>query len=99
VIEIEAIDVRAARRALDGQPFVKSIAQLGGRLHALLEPDLAEPQIRIRSLMEQQRVEATVERVRASLEDVFVAATGFSVDGEAPAPTCLPVADERATSV
>ena len=37
VIEIEADDVRAARHALDGQDFVKSVAQLGNRLHALLD--------------------------------------------------------------
>ena len=39
VIEIEADDVRAARHALDGQDFVKSVAQLGNRLHALLDRD------------------------------------------------------------
>ena len=32
VIEIEADDVRGARHALDGQDFVKSVAQLGNRL-------------------------------------------------------------------
>ena len=41
VIEIEADDVRAARHALDGQDFVKSVAQLGNRLHALLDPHRA----------------------------------------------------------
>jgi ABC-2 type transport system ATP-binding protein len=83
VIEIEAADVRTARHALDGQPFVKSVAQLGTRLHALIAPDLAEPEQRVRDLLSAQRVEASVERVRASLEDVFVAATGFRGDGEA----------------
>jgi ABC-2 type transport system ATP-binding protein len=82
VIEIEADDVRAARHALDGQPFVQSVAQLGNRLHALLATELAEPEQRVRELLEQQRVPASVERVRASLEDVFVAATGFRRDGE-----------------
>lgn len=82
VIEIEADDVRAARRALDGQPFVKSVAQLGNRLHALLATDLAEPERRVRELLREHRVQASVERVRASLEDVFVAATGFRNDGD-----------------
>jgi ABC-2 type transport system ATP-binding protein len=85
VIEIEAADVRAARHALDGQDFVKSVAQLGTRLHALLAPDLADPEARVRSLLQQRGVQATVEHVRASLEDVFVAATGFGSDDE-PAP-------------
>lgn len=82
VIEIEAEDVRAARHALDGQPFVQSVAQLGNRLHALLAKDLPEPERRVRELLEKQNVPASVERVRASLEDVFVSATGFRRDDE-----------------
>jgi ABC-2 type transport system ATP-binding protein len=78
VIEIEAEDVRAARRALDGQSFVKSVAQLGTRLHALLAPDLRDPDAKVRALLAQRGVSARVEPVEASLEDVFVAATGFS---------------------
>ena len=80
VIEIEAEDVRSARRALDGQDFVKSVAQLGNRLHALLDPQRTDPEASIRALLEKQGVQGKVERVRASLEDVFVAATGFNVD-------------------
>ena len=80
VIEIEADDVRAARHALDGQDFVKSVAQLGNRLHALLAQDRADPEGSIRALLAQQRVQGKVERVRASLEDVFVAATRFDAD-------------------
>jgi ABC-2 type transport system ATP-binding protein len=80
VIEIEAEDVRAARRALDGQAFVRSVAQLGTRLHALLARDRADPEQSVRALLEKQHVQGTVERVRASLEDVFVAATGFQGD-------------------
>jgi ABC-2 type transport system ATP-binding protein len=77
VIEIEADDVRGARHALDGQDFVKSVAQLGNRLHALLSKGRAQPEESIRALLAQHRVEGKVERVRASLEDVFVAATQF----------------------
>ncbi|MGH8187610.1 MAG: ATP-binding cassette domain-containing protein [Steroidobacteraceae bacterium] len=84
VIEIEAEDVRAARRALDGQAFVRSVAQLGTRLHALLARDQANPEETIRKLLQKHHVQGTVERVRASLEDVFVAATGFRSD-ESPA--------------
>jgi ABC-2 type transport system ATP-binding protein len=80
VIEIEAENVRAARQALDGQPFVKSVAQLGNRLHALLARDLPEPEQRVKALL--RGVPASVERVRASLEDVFVAATGFRRDDD-----------------
>jgi ABC-2 type transport system ATP-binding protein len=86
VIEIEADDVRAARHALDGQEFVKSVAQLGNRLHALLGRDKSDPEAVIRALLTQHRVHGKVERVRASLEDVFVAATRLKSDDEAPAP-------------
>jgi ABC-2 type transport system ATP-binding protein len=83
VIEIEADDVRAARHALDGQDYVKSVAQLGNRLHALLDPQRADPEGSIRALLEKQAVQGKVERVRASLEDVFVAATRFNADDDA----------------
>ncbi len=97
VLEIEADDIRGARRALDHQGFVKSVAQLGTRLHALLEPDLPEPESRVRGLLQQAGVEAKIERVRASLEDVFVAATGFNSDRSA-ATTAVPHAAEQTTA-
>jgi ABC-2 type transport system ATP-binding protein len=84
VIEIEADDVRSARHALDGQDFVKSVAQLGNRLHALLDPQRPDPEGSIRALLQQQGVQGKVERVRASLEDVFVASTRFNADEAAP---------------
>lgn len=85
VIEIEADDVRGARHALDGQDFVKSVAQLGNRLHALLAQDRADPEGSIRALLAQHGVQGKVERVHASLEDVFVASTRFSADDDSPA--------------
>jgi ABC-2 type transport system ATP-binding protein len=84
VVEIEAADVRAARHALDGQPLVKSVAQLGTRIHALIDPSTPNAVVKIEQLLQAKRVEAQVELVRASLEDVFVAATGFGTD-RAPA--------------
>ncbi len=86
VIEIEAADVRRARHALDNQAFVKSVAQLGSRLHALLAAQVQEPEARVRQIMAAQQIEAKVERVRASLEDVFVAATGFGSEGDSSPP-------------
>ena len=78
VIEIEADDVRGARHALDGQDYVRSVAQLGNRLHALLAQERADPEGSIRALLAQHGVQGKVERVHASLEDVFVAATRFN---------------------
>jgi ABC-2 type transport system ATP-binding protein len=77
VIEVEADDTRSVRRVLQGQAFVRSVTQLGTRLHVLLDPELADAQGRIQALLATQSIVAVVESVRASLEDVFVAATGF----------------------
>jgi ABC-2 type transport system ATP-binding protein len=75
VVEIEAQEIRAARAALDGVPQLISVAQLGTRLHALVEPDALDPEALLRGALEAAGVAAQVERARPSLEDVFVAAT------------------------
>jgi ABC-2 type transport system ATP-binding protein len=75
VIEIEAGDLVAARRALAGLGEVRSIAQLGHRLHVLLRRDAPEPERRLAEALAPHCPDARVERVEASLEDVFVAAT------------------------
>lgn len=80
VVEIDAPNPRAARHALDGQSLVKSVAQLGTRLHALLDPSTPDAVVRVRELLQAQNISAQIEIVRASLEDVFVAATGFDID-------------------
>ena len=77
VIEIEAVETAAARAALVQDAAVKSVAQLGTRLHALLDPEVADPAARVMDCLRRAAVEAHVARVPASLEDVFVAATGF----------------------
>ena len=75
VIEIEADDLLAARRALSTLPEVRSVAQLGHRLHVLLSRDTPEPERRLAQALAPHCPDARVERVGASLEDVFVAAT------------------------
>jgi ABC-2 type transport system ATP-binding protein len=77
VIEVEATDTASARGALAGDEAIRSIAQLGLRLHVLLDPNVDAPGERVRARLRASGVEATVEEVGASLEDVFVAATGF----------------------
>jgi ABC-2 type transport system ATP-binding protein len=75
VIEVETDALRAARAVLDGMPAVLSVAQLGTRLHALLDPDFRDAEARVRSAFAEAGVTAGVEETPASLEDVFVAAT------------------------
>ncbi len=59
---------------------MKSVAQLGTRLHALIDPRTPDAAARVDRLLRSAGVTAQVETVRASLEDVFVAATGFRRD-------------------
>ena len=79
VVEIEAADPTAVRAALRGLPSLRSLAQLGLRLHALLAPAAAgagtDGVEEVRALLLKAGVVATVRRAAASLEDVFVGAT------------------------
>jgi ABC-2 type transport system ATP-binding protein len=81
VIEVEAADTPAARHALLADSGVLSVAQLGTRLHVLLDPALPDPAARIAQRLRAAGVAADSALVRASLEDVFVAATGFGRRG------------------
>jgi len=85
VIEVEAADTPAARHALLADPGVLSVAQLGTRLHVLLDPTLPSPQERVTQRLLAAAVPARALLVRASLEDVFVAATGFGRGNDSPA--------------
>ena len=75
VVEIEGPELRAARDVLARLREVQSVAQLGQRLHALVDRDVAEPAARVAQALDAAGVEAHVALARASLEDVFVAAT------------------------
>ena len=75
VIEIETEALREARGVLDRIPSVLSVAQLGTRLHALLDRTQEEPEDRVHDALARAAVPASVELTRASLEDVFVDAT------------------------
>ncbi|HEY7378608.1 MAG TPA: ABC transporter ATP-binding protein [Steroidobacteraceae bacterium] len=86
VIEVESEDIASARAALTQLPEVKSVAQLGTRLHALLDRATRDPDVLVLRAFERAGVSANVELTRASLEDVFVAATlpGRNANGGAP---------------
>jgi len=84
VIEIGDADFGAVRAALAGVPEVRSIAQLGNRLRVLMPKRTDDPVGRLRAALAGPGPGATIERVDASLEDVFVAATRLK-RGRAPA--------------
>jgi ABC-2 type transport system ATP-binding protein len=75
VLEIEAADLRAARAVLTDLDAVASVAQLGTRLHALVDAALERPAEKVRGALAGAGVDAAVEVVQASLEDVFVSVT------------------------
>ena len=76
VVEVRgADDVRAARAALVGGPGVLEVTQLGTRLHVLLAPEVADPKGAVDRALAAAGAAAGTERVRPSLEDVFVMAT------------------------
>ena len=77
VVEVQAGDLSGVRAALAGEGSIRSIAQLGTRLRVLVDRAVPDPAAMVRALLQQARVQAEVSSVDASLEDVFVAATGF----------------------
>jgi ABC-2 type transport system ATP-binding protein len=75
VIEVQAREIDRARHELHGVPRVKSLAQLGLRLHVLVEPGAEDGAGLVRDQLTKAGIDAQVEATRANLEDVFVAAT------------------------
>lgn len=75
VVEIETADPASARAALHGLETLRSLAQLGLRLHALFAPTERDPVERVRSLLAARGLGASVRVAAPSLEDVFVGAT------------------------
>ena len=80
ILEIESPDPQRASQALRGEPCIKSVTQLGTRLHALLKRDTPAPVKKIAELLHRAGIEAQVQQTPANLEDVFVAATSFEGD-------------------
>ncbi len=81
VIEVESEDLGTVRRALAGLPAVRSVAQLGSRLHVLIERGVSDPEAMLQAALAGSARTARIERVNATLEDVFVAATRLSGPG------------------
>lgn len=81
VVEVQARDTDGARRVLQSLPPVRSLAQLGLRLHALLDRQVEDPADTVQRALHAATIGADVRATRASLEDVFVAATLGEQDG------------------
>jgi ABC-2 type transport system ATP-binding protein len=75
VVEIESDSVRAVREALLKSSDIIDVAQLGSRLHALVEQSRSEPVSFIESIVAKHGYSAELKVVKPNLEDVFVMAT------------------------
>ncbi|MBI3775938.1 MAG: ABC transporter ATP-binding protein [Gammaproteobacteria bacterium] len=75
VIEIERADLHAARQLLLQVPRVLSVTQLGVRLRVLVDHAVDDATGFIKDALRASQPGVDVQLVRASLEDVFVAAT------------------------
>ncbi|MEO8223296.1 MAG: ABC transporter ATP-binding protein [Gammaproteobacteria bacterium] len=75
VIEVEGRDVRGLRNALNAFAPIRSVAQLGLRLHVLIDPALPDPVAEVRRVIDAAGIDARVRATEPTLEDVFVAAT------------------------
>jgi ABC-2 type transport system ATP-binding protein len=76
VVEIESGDIRRAREMMIAAPMVMHVAQLGTRLHALVDPNLDQPEQALHEMLSNAGVQASLRPVSANLEDVFVMSTG-----------------------
>jgi ABC-2 type transport system ATP-binding protein len=75
VLEIQGEHSRTLRENLLQLHGVYHCAQLGTRLHVLLREDIADPIAAVKRQLAQAGLTASVNRVQANLEDVFVMAT------------------------
>ncbi len=79
VAVVEAPQLRLAGKVLEAQPWVHSTAQIGNTLRVLFDRNTTQGELLIRRTLDAQGISTSaVSLARASLEDVFVAATHSS---------------------
>ena len=85
VVEVETSAPGSAHALLDGAAGVQSVAQLGTRLHVLMEPNRGDPVERVLGTLRGGAPDLDVRArlIPANLEDVFVAATREHPAGDA----------------
>ena len=81
-VEVATEMPRRTRALLEPYDWVRAVTQLGNRLRVMLMPDTDAPVERIERLLKEAELEGSVRRTAATLEDVFVAATGFGGTSE-----------------
>jgi ABC-2 type transport system ATP-binding protein len=81
VLDVETPTPRAVQAALLKVDFVRAVTQLGTRLHAMVDPKRSDAAASLAEVLRDQSLAGVIKETRPSLEDVFVAATGFSHHG------------------
>jgi ABC-2 type transport system ATP-binding protein len=75
VIEVETEYSRVVRTELMSLPCVIDVAQLGSRLHVLVDPLIASPIDVLMEKIREKSLVAEMQKISPNLEDVFVMAT------------------------
>jgi len=77
VLDVETPNPRAVQAALMTVDFVRAVTQLGTRLHAMVDPRRSDAAENLAAVLRANALDGQIKITRPSLEDVFVAATGF----------------------
>ena len=80
VLQIESGHSRPIRDAILRSAHVWHVAQLGNRLHALVDPKLPNPEALLQGLVAPLDPDARIRPIGPNLEDVFVMATSGAPD-------------------
>jgi ABC-2 type transport system ATP-binding protein len=75
VVEIQTEAISRVRALLLQQDKVIDVAQLGARLHTLVDPSEADPTTYLMSVLDANQLQADAHQIRPNLEDVFVMST------------------------
>ncbi|TNE57005.1 MAG: ABC transporter ATP-binding protein [Alphaproteobacteria bacterium] len=75
VVQVTTQEIAAAKAAVMALPNVFSVAQLGARLRVMCRPSMTDAVETVDRALKQSAIDARVEAVSASLEDVFVEVT------------------------
>jgi len=86
VIEVDGADIQSLRDTLAGFQHIRSVTQLGLRLHALVDPAVADPVGDVQRVIGAAGLSAQVRLTEPTLEDVFVVATGAGRDRKDAVP-------------
>ncbi|MGE0114581.1 MAG: ABC transporter ATP-binding protein [Steroidobacteraceae bacterium] len=77
VVQVIAAHSALARGVLQSAAQIKAVTQLGNRLNVLVDSAVRDATGHVQALLAAHDIAAEAQPITASLEDVFVAATGF----------------------